>query len=196
MTYPLDQVHSAGAEGSGPHTGGQEGGSGAEICRAAQDRHLGPSGLMVVYPTSPSPGQQGSGHELGCTAVARGRPIFRLHLPFQVQARGKSNTRFTRPLATAGMGSSVPAPTSMPTRPSVTATWRPSCAASKPQVGPVCWLHLPGPAHVCAGRCWCGREGPQPRLHRVCPPPAASHKGAVSAGHPHPRRYAFSQVPS
>lgn len=76
MTYPLDQVHSAGAEGSGPHTGGQEGGSRAEICRAAQDRHLGPSGLMVVYPTSPSPGQQGSGHELGCTAVARGSTLW------------------------------------------------------------------------------------------------------------------------
>eukprot|EP00074_Homo_sapiens_P105106 XP_016885656.1 proline dehydrogenase 1, mitochondrial isoform X2 [Homo sapiens] len=47
---------------------------------------------------------------------------------------GTSNTRPTGPSGTAGMVSSVPAPTSTPMRPSATATWRHSCAASKPQL--------------------------------------------------------------
>ncbi|XP_012510435.1 PREDICTED: proline dehydrogenase 1, mitochondrial isoform X2 [Propithecus coquereli] len=49
------------------------------------------------------------------------------------RTRGRSSTRPTVPLETAGMASSVPAPISTPTRPSATATWRRSCAASRPQ---------------------------------------------------------------
>lgn len=55
----------------------------------------------------------------------------------QAPVRGRSSTRPTRPSETAGTASSAPAPTSTPTKPSVTATWRRSCAASRLQVGPL-----------------------------------------------------------
>lgn len=66
-----------------------------------------------------------------CRAVDSG-----WHTRPQVSVRGKSSSRRTGPSGTAGTGSPAPAPTSMPARPSVTATWRPSCIASRPQVRP------------------------------------------------------------
>ncbi|KAM4649091.1 proline dehydrogenase 1, mitochondrial isoform 4-T4 [Amazona ochrocephala] len=50
------------------------------------------------------------------------------------QSKGRSNTEPIRDLGTAVVGSSVPALISMLMRPSVTSTWRPSSAASMPQL--------------------------------------------------------------
>lgn len=93
--------------------------------------------------------------EPGCRE-AQGRPADAraTHPPLQVQVRGRSSTRPTGPLETAGTVSSVPAPTSTPVKPSVTATWRHSCAALRLQVGPALrWLHprqvQPGPSPAC-----------------------------------------------
>eukprot|EP00074_Homo_sapiens_P105108 XP_016885658.1 proline dehydrogenase 1, mitochondrial isoform X4 [Homo sapiens] len=65
-------------------------------------------------------------HEGPAPQLRRGMAVARIS--------GTSNTRPTGPSGTAGMVSSVPAPTSTPMRPSATATWRHSCAASKPQL--------------------------------------------------------------
>lgn len=59
-----------------------------------------------------------------------------MSLPSQAQIRGRSSIRSTLPLETAEMESSVPAPTSMPAKPSATTTWRIYCKPSRPQVGP------------------------------------------------------------
>nr|KAF6282677.1 proline dehydrogenase 1 [Myotis myotis] len=69
-----------------------------------------------------------SGQEAGGPALQprRGRT--------EAPVRGRSSTRPTRPSETAGTASSAPAPTSTPTKPSVTATWRRSCAASRLQL--------------------------------------------------------------
>lgn len=65
-----------------------------------------------------------------------------MHLLSQEQIRGRSSIRCTPPLETAEMASSVPAPTSMPMKPSVTTTWRTYCSASRPQVGAPAWQSL------------------------------------------------------
>ncbi|KAM8918657.1 proline dehydrogenase 1, mitochondrial isoform 3-T3 [Lycaon pictus] len=68
--------------------------------------------------------------------LSRGRAV--------VRVRGRGSTRPTRPSETAGTVSSVPAPTSMPVKPSVTATWRRSCAASRLQEpGASSWTPVP-----------------------------------------------------
>lgn len=68
-------------------------------------------------------------------------------LPPQEQSRGRrSSTMPTVDLAVTATGSPAPAPISMPMRPNVTSTWRPSSAASMPQVSPWCVLTVLGTA--------------------------------------------------
>lgn len=81
-------------------------------------------------------------------------------LPPQEQSRGRrSSTMPTVHLAVTATGSPAPAPISMPMRPNATSTWRPSSAASMPQVSLQC----------VSSQSWGLQGHPHPLLPLWCP---------------------------